>query len=349
MYTSDGQELLKAATRSMGRSEEPSASTPAEEVWWSYEVQALAKRFGAALTRHVARPGGGALVEVDLSQDVPGVVWGSVALVALVPAGYPWRARPVISVVDRRGSLGRDCLAQLAQCVEDALASAAAAGGPTVFFAADRAAATLREARSEGAAGRRPAPGSAAGGAQGEGASEEKAVVAPPSTPERAAVAASVARGRRPRGRKPWPDTSPPWGGPAAWAPPSALAVPPFPLGPGSVQPQATVSSVAAGVGSGVPAQQVDDGTIAGRHLGTTSITSSTAASLSDSDSGSSGFSSDSSTDCEDIDDEMQSVHQELQQNIRKQLLKNNRGSGAVLVPPSEGPPRHGRSGRLSA
>mmetsp|Transcript_44268 Transcript_44268/g.126748 ORF Transcript_44268/g.126748 Transcript_44268/m.126748 type:complete len:561 (-) Transcript_44268:71-1753(-) len=147
MYTSDGLELLKAAmestgSRSVDGSVNASTSTTAEGVWWSYEVQSLSQRFGAALTRHVARPGGGALVDIDLSESL-GAAWSSVALVALVPAGYPWRAKPTVTVVDRRGALARERLVQLSQCVVDALARAAAAGGPAVFFAAERAAAML--------------------------------------------------------------------------------------------------------------------------------------------------------------------------------------------------------------
>ncbi|CAK0893987.1 unnamed protein product [Prorocentrum cordatum] len=359
MYTSDGLELLKAAmestgSRSVDGSVNASTSTTAEGVWWSYEVQSLSQRFGAALTRHVARPGGGALVDIDLSESL-GAAWSSVALVALVPAGYPWRAKPTVTVVDRRGALARERLVQLSQCVVDALARAAAAGGPAVFFAAERAAAMLREMwNADALVAQHPAAAAAAAAAawkarevrsaqNWEGDGEDQATTAAPCTPERTTAAAFADRGQSPCGKKPWPATPPSWERPATWTPPTP-AVPPFPLGRWSVPPHVSYSAGPAGVGSDVSTQQVDDGPPTSSHHGTTGTGSSTAA--SDSDSDSSGFSSDSSSDCEDLDDELQSVHRELQQNIRRQLIKNKRGGGAAPVPASAGRPRHGRPGR---
>jgi len=111
-------------------------------LWWSCELKALLVRFGAALTRYVTQPGGGALLELDLSllQDGPRT---SLVLEALIPAGYPQK-RPVVMPVDRAGAISRGRLAQLGRCITDALAASAAWGGPAVFFAADRAVALLQ-------------------------------------------------------------------------------------------------------------------------------------------------------------------------------------------------------------
>lgn len=115
--------------------------------WWSHELRALTRRFGAALARYISRPGGGAVLEIDLqvilgSVSGYGLPRGGAALLIIVPANYPW-AIPIFMPVDRAGLLSHKELTILGKCAANAAAQAQRFGGPAVLFAADCAASML--------------------------------------------------------------------------------------------------------------------------------------------------------------------------------------------------------------
>mmetsp|Transcript_10844 Transcript_10844/g.19280 ORF Transcript_10844/g.19280 Transcript_10844/m.19280 type:complete len:289 (-) Transcript_10844:71-937(-) len=119
-----------------------SSKTP-EQVWWSFELQALVARFGSAVTRYVGGgSGAGPLLEVDLSHFI-GQRKGAILAVTILPTDYP-RSRPLMNVVDRCGSLDREVLKELSKHMMTSFESAAAANGPGIFFAVDEVAGLLR-------------------------------------------------------------------------------------------------------------------------------------------------------------------------------------------------------------
>lgn len=124
-------------------SAEESAAQAARQVWWTFELNALAARFGNVLLRCDCKgPGNSALLEVDLS-NILGYFPRSVTIMVLVPPDYP-NSRPVVVPTDRCGCLDREQLQELTRCTAKSVDSAASTNGPSVFFAIDQATSLVR-------------------------------------------------------------------------------------------------------------------------------------------------------------------------------------------------------------
>eukprot|EP00445_Apocalathium_hangoei_P067149 CAMPEP_0204118164 /NCGR_PEP_ID=MMETSP0361-20130328/6384_1 /ASSEMBLY_ACC=CAM_ASM_000343 /TAXON_ID=268821 /ORGANISM="Scrippsiella Hangoei, Strain SHTV-5" /LENGTH=503 /DNA_ID=CAMNT_0051069141 /DNA_START=51 /DNA_END=1562 /DNA_ORIENTATION=+ len=90
------------------------------------ELAAVFSRFGGAITRYTARPGGTVHLELDLASALRATSGGgpcleglpeqgAVAVVALLPASYP-HARPLVMLADRAGSFHCNSMRELASC-----------------------------------------------------------------------------------------------------------------------------------------------------------------------------------------------------------------------------------------
>lgn len=100
------------------------------------------------VTNFTTRPGGGHLLEVDFSDLVSKMGGTSFSVVALIPADYPNAShRPILSPVDRDGSLSRDLLMQIAECLADSVQ--VAQGCPAILCALSGVASILRDAGAE--------------------------------------------------------------------------------------------------------------------------------------------------------------------------------------------------------
>lgn len=125
---------------------------PGTQALRSRELAVLLARHGQAMTRFVTRPGGSALLEIDLLLAAEkGEGWprsddsgaDAAVLIVLVPAAYP-EVEPTIFVIDRRGLVARSVLARLSRCAAEALARATATGSPAIVSTVERVMATAR-------------------------------------------------------------------------------------------------------------------------------------------------------------------------------------------------------------
>lgn len=301
-----------------------SQSTPnrgqlSPQVWWSLELKALQARFRTAVTRFVTNPGGGALLEVDLSHHI-GRLPGSLALVVLIPPTYP-SAKPVIMPVDRSGALCSAMTEELGRCACSALDNAVAASGPAIFFAVDQASNMMREAAS----------------------SIQERIMLRQSQPVTVAAPETLPNTKQISIRGPTETTT---AAPAVLSEEKLPAERRLPLNQSARRRQrrrsaaARMAQVTAEAAHEDEHQQVEEQSIAKSQLkGTRSeVSASTPSDISElldssdcaSSSGDDSVESCSSTDCSDTDGEMASIASMLHQNVRQQLLFKQRRCAAT-------------------
>lgn len=100
------------------------------------------------ITNFTTRPRGGHLLEIDLSDLVSKIGGTSFSIVALIPPEYPNSMhKPILSPVDRDGSLGRDLLLRIGKCLTDSVQ--VSQGCPAILCAVSGVASILRDAAAE--------------------------------------------------------------------------------------------------------------------------------------------------------------------------------------------------------